>query len=97
MWPQANASTSYRPAITLDRYPAIDVRGGRVARAPGAVSPLVGGRALTDASVRGGLLMDLNRAADTGEHRELIRHGAIVGRALRQGRCTVGEALACLA
>jgi len=57
----------------VDLYPAIDIRGGRVARAPAGVEPLAAGRALAHAGARWVHLVDLDRAYQTGENRDAVR------------------------
>lgn len=57
----------------MNLYPAIDIRGGRVARAPVGADPLAAGRALADAGAQWVHLVDLDRAHGVGENRDLVR------------------------
>lgn len=57
----------------MDLYPAIDVRGGRVARAPQGVDPLAAARACAAAGARWVHFVDLDRAYGTGHNGDLAR------------------------
>lgn len=57
----------------MEIYPAIDVRGGRVARAPQGADPLTAARAAAAAGARWVHFVDLDRAYGAGHNRELAQ------------------------
>ena len=57
----------------MELYPAIDVRGGHVARAPHGGDPLAVARACAAAGSRWVHFVDLDRAYDAGDNRDLAR------------------------
>jgi phosphoribosylformimino-5-aminoimidazole carboxamide ribonucleotide (ProFAR) isomerase len=90
--------------VQLD--PALDLRAGRLPRAVGDTDPGRLPRAWRAAGAEWVHVTDLDRAFATGDHTPLVCSllraardagfaGAIVGRALLEGRCSMEEALAC--
>jgi phosphoribosylformimino-5-aminoimidazole carboxamide ribotide isomerase len=57
----------------VELYPAIDVRGGHVARSPHGGDPLAVARACAAAGARWVHFVDLDRAYDAGDNRDLAR------------------------
>jgi len=57
----------------VDLYPAVDVQGGRVARAPSAADPVAVARRLARDGARWIHFVDLDRAFGRGENRALAR------------------------
>ena len=58
----------------MELYPAIDIRGGHVARSPHGGDPLAVARACAAAGARWVHFVDLDRAYGAGDNRELARH-----------------------
>lgn len=57
----------------MELYPAVDVRGGRIARSATTDDPLAAARAFARDGARWVHFVDLDRAAGTGENRALTR------------------------